>query len=130
MIIALKTDAPTATIALVRDNGEIAARYEWEAHRTLARDLLKKIQEQLALQQSDWRDVTGLIVFGGPGSFTGLRIGAAVANAIAHSEKVPIVGTKGQDWLKSGLQKILAGVNDQVVLPEYGAEARITKPRK
>ena len=75
-------------------------------------------------------DITGIVVFRGPGSFTGLRIGVTVANSLAYSRNVPIVGELGEDWAKKGISRIFAGESDDVVMPEYGGEANITAPRK
>ncbi len=88
------------------------------------------MHEQLAVQQNDWPDVSGIIVFEGPGSFTGLRIGITVANTLAYGQGVPIVGAQGEDWIAKGLAQLAAGHNDTQVLPHYGAEAHITKPKK
>lgn len=130
MIITLKTDNPVAEIGLFAPGGEKIFYYTWQADRQLAKDLLKQIHEQLQAQKADWPDVTGLVVFEGPGSFTGLRIGLTVANSIAYGTPAPIVGAQGDDWLKTGLAKLADGQNDRQVLPHYGAEAHITLPKK
>jgi len=74
--------------------------------------------------------VTGLVVYQGPGSFTGLRIGITVFNTLAYTNKWPIVGTTGDNWRQAGIQRLEQGENDEIVLPEYGGEANITTPRK
>ncbi|HET9412095.1 MAG TPA: hypothetical protein VFO38_04565 [Candidatus Saccharimonadales bacterium] len=130
MIITLKTDNPVAEIGLYSPSGEQMSHVTWQADRQLANDLLAKIHEQLLVQKADWPDVTGVVVFEGPGSFTGLRIGLTVANSIAYAQSVPIVGAQGEDWVKSGLALLISGKNDTQVLPHYGAEAHITLPKK
>ena len=45
-------------------------------------------------------------------------------------QRIPIVGVTGDAWREECLARLQNGRNDEIVLPEYGAEARITKPRK
>jgi tRNA threonylcarbamoyladenosine biosynthesis protein TsaB len=80
--------------------------------------------------QETFREVTGIIIFRGPGSFTGLRIGISTANALAYANNIPIVGATGENWRESGLKKLRKKQNDAIVLPEYGAEPHATIPKK
>lgn len=128
MIVLLNTASSTCYVTLV--NGEQRTSYQWEAHRTLARELLGKLDGWLQEQGSDIQSLSGLGVMKGPGSFTGLRIGLAVANTLADGLHIPIVGMTGDDWQERALARLQNGENDQIVLPEYGSEAHITKPRK
>jgi tRNA threonylcarbamoyladenosine biosynthesis protein TsaB len=129
MILTLKTDNPDAEIGLY-DGTSKRSYFTWRADRQLAKDLLKVIHEQLQNQKIDWPDVSGIVVFQGPGSFTGLRIGITVANAVAYGNGVPVVTTQGDDWLQTGLERLQKGENDQLALPHYGAEANITLQKK
>ena len=128
MILLLDTSTPECRLSLV--DGDWRYDATWEANRELAKGLLLYIQTQLESQQKTWTDLTGLGVFKGPGSFTGLRIGITVLNTIADSENIPIVGETGDDWQKVAVQRLLNGESDSIVLPEYGGEANITLPRK
>lgn len=129
MIVTIKTDNPTAEIGLFKD-GKRLNYYTWEANRNLAKELLQTIQDLLQAEKADWKDVSGVVVFKGPGSFTGLRIGITTANALAYGRNVPVVGELGEDWLQAGIERVSAGKNDRIVLPHYGAEAHITPPKK
>lgn len=130
MILAIKTDNPTAELMVIDDDGSVIVREEWLAERRLAHELLGKLENTLEQAHSDWAQLSGLVVFKGPGSFTGLRIGITVMNTIAYAQNISIVGQEGEAWLSDGLSRLKNGENDQVVLPEYGAPARITTPRK
>ena len=124
MIILL--DTSTATCRLTTVDGESSNNFEWEAGRTLARGLLSFIQEKVG----DVKNISGIGIMRGPGSFTGLRIGMAVANTLADGLGVPIVGETGDSWRESALGRLSSGEDDQVILPFYGGDANITKPKK
>ena len=124
MIILL--DTSTATCRLTTVDGESSNNFDWEADRALARGLLAFIQEKVG----DVKNISGIGIMRGPGSFTGLRIGMAVANTLADGLGIPIVGETGDSWRESALGRLSSGEDDQVILPFYGGDAHITKPKK
>lgn len=129
MILAIRTDAPQATIVLCDGSTELA-RVSWLAHRQLAETLHRQIEALLKKVDAQCSDITALIVYRGPGSFTGLRIGVSVANALAAALHVPVVGVTGGHWLDDGRERVRRGDTARLVLPEYGAPVHITTPRK
>ncbi|HSX43847.1 MAG TPA: tRNA (adenosine(37)-N6)-threonylcarbamoyltransferase complex dimerization subunit type 1 TsaB [Candidatus Saccharimonadales bacterium] len=129
LILTIRTDKPEAEIGLY-DN-EMQLTYEtWQAHRELSQTIHKKIEALLKSVKKDWHDLEGIVCFKGPGSFTGLRIGLTVGNTLSYSLTVPIVSSHGENWIQSGLERIKGGQNETVAMPEYGADANITQPRK
>jgi tRNA threonylcarbamoyladenosine biosynthesis protein TsaB len=90
--------------------------YEWESGRDLARDLLKFIHDKLVENNADWQDISEITFFAGPGSFTGLRIGATVVNTLAQDLNIPLYNHRGEKM--------------DIILPEYGRPANITPPKK
>jgi tRNA threonylcarbamoyladenosine biosynthesis protein TsaB len=129
IILTIRTDKPEAEIGLYDDQTQLAY-YTWEAHRQLAESLHATIHTLIQAENYEWADLQGIVTFRGPGSFTGLRIGISVANALADSLKVPIVATEDPEWLEQGIKKILNGQSDETALPEYGAPVRITQQKK
>lgn len=130
MILALKTDAPVAEISFYDDAGNKIHHYSWQAERKLARDLLEILTELLTTVEADFSALKGIVIYKGPGSFTGLRIGITVANTIAYAQSIPIVGTMGDYWITDGLSRLAKLESDQIVLPHYGAEANISQQKK
>lgn len=129
IILALRTEKPEAEIGLFDDTKEL--QYEtWQAHRALAETLHATIHRVLNKQGLHMRDIEAIVCYKGPGSFTGLRIGLSVANALAASLEVPIVGMTGDDWARQGIKQIAAGNGHEIVVPEYGAPVHITVPKK
>lgn len=128
MIVLLDTSTPVCRLTLYI--GAEKLTYDWDAGRSLAKGLLGYLEECLKKHGKTWADISGIGVFKGPGSFTGLRIGITVMNTLAQGLKQPIVGATGDDWIDVSISRLEKGDNDQIVLPEYGAEAHITTPRK
>ena len=91
-------------------------RYEWEGGREMAEGIFRFIHEKLAENGADWRDISEIWLMSGPGSFTGLRIGATVVNALADQLGVPLYNHRSE--------KV------EMIVPDYGRAARITAPRK
>lgn len=110
MKLYLDTSAPEVILRL--DNQE----YRWQAGRKLARNLLQFIHDKLTDNHADWQNLSELHFFAGPGSFTGLRIGATIINTLADQLKIPLYNQRGERLL--------------LIVPEYGAPAHITPPRK
>ncbi len=105
-------DTSTAVCRLKIDD----KAYEWEAGHEMAEGIFRFIHEKLKESGGEWQDISEIVYFSGPGSFTGLRIGAAIVNALSHELKVPLFDHKGQ--------------KHDIILPEYGREANVSQPRK
>jgi tRNA threonylcarbamoyladenosine biosynthesis protein TsaB len=129
LILTLRTDKPEAEIGLFENEQQLA--YEtWQAHRQLAETLHLKIAKKLQFVDKDWQDIEGIVVFEGPGSFTGLRIGISLANALVLGQNIPIIAGNGAYWQSNGIKRLLKGENDNLALPEYGAAVNVTLPKK
>lgn len=128
MIILLDTSTPLCKLIFI--DGDWRQNSEWQADRTLAKDLLGYLDKILRECNKKWSDITAIGVFEGPGSFTGLRIGITVINTIADAEGIPIVGGRGDNWQDDAIAKLQDGKNEKIVLPFYGSEAHITTPKK
>lgn len=129
LILTIRTDSPDAEVGIF--DGQKQLDYEvWHADRNLSVTILGKIEKLLKKNKFKFDDLTGIVGFKGPGSFTGLRIGLTVANTLAYGLRIPVVSSDAQAWIQDGITRLEEGENDKVALPEYGREARITKPRK
>lgn len=128
MILLLDTSTPTCRLTLIGDDRRLDD--EWEAGHDLAKGLLRYLTDHLAAQGKHWVDISAIGVRKGPGSFTGLRIGLTVLNTIADTYSIPIVGVSDEPWQEIVIRRLRAGENDMIVLPVYGSEPNITKPRK
>ena len=128
MILVIRTDKAESEIGLYDDVDKIEY-FVWSAGRELSSSIHSQIINLLSRNKLKLSDLTGIVVYRGPGSFTGLRIGITVANTLAQALTIPIVGTLGDNWTEEGIEKLVNGLNENVVLPEYGAEPNITPPK-
>jgi tRNA threonylcarbamoyladenosine biosynthesis protein TsaB len=96
MILAIDTATQYASLALYRPDG-IFAEETWFSGRKHTVELTPRIQRMLALAELAVVDLTALAVALGPGSFTGLRIGLAVAKGLALPHKLPVIGVPTLD---------------------------------
>jgi tRNA threonylcarbamoyladenosine biosynthesis protein TsaB len=129
VILTIRTDKPEAEVGLF--DGDKQTAYEtWLAHRELSVTIHKKMDEMLKAQSKTLQDIKGIVCFKGPGSFTGLRIGLTVGNALAYGLGVPVVGAIGESWVQDGMAALQRDNNNKIALPEYGAEVHITLQKK
>jgi len=122
MILGLRTDSDLAEIWVD------GIRHDWQSERQMAQKLLGKIVE--FLPNNDIHKIDGIVFFNDSGSFTGLRIGATIANTLANALKVPVVSSCGENWYSDGVKKLEQGENTGQILPNYGREAHITTQKK
>lgn len=130
MILAISTKDEVCHMVLLDAEGGKIASIDWLAKRELAKGLLSHIEDFLEHNRCSFEQLSGLIIFKGPGSFTGLRIGVTVMNTLAYSLHIPIVGAKDEAWIEEGVRRLSRQENDQIVVPFYGRDPRITQARK
>ena len=129
MILALRTDQLESAISLYKES-HLLDQFSWQAGRELSNTLLLNIDKILIKNELRLNDLKAIIVFQGPGSFTGLRIGITVANTLAYSLDIPVVAGEGDNWASSAISKIRSEEYTLGVSPVYGAPANITKQKK
>lgn len=89
MWLALETATDRASVAVGR-SAEDAAEESLTGARRHAAALLPMVQAALTRRGAGLDDLTGLVVSDGPGSFTGLRVGATAAKALARARGLPL----------------------------------------
>lgn len=129
LMLTIRTEKPEAELGMYSEGRRIAY-YSWHAHRELAETIHSKLQELVASTGNSTQDITAIACYKGPGSFTGLRIGISVANALAYGLSVPIVATTGEDWIGQCISKLEHGESDFPIQPFYGAPVHITAQKK
>lgn len=90
LILGIDSSGKTASVALLSD-GIILAEYTTNLGLTHSQTLLPMVAEIFARTGLETEALDGIAVSAGPGSFTGLRIGAATAKGIAMAHRIPMV---------------------------------------
>jgi tRNA threonylcarbamoyladenosine biosynthesis protein TsaB len=100
--LAIDTATRTAVVALGAPDGQVIAEERWASGHRHGSELLTRIEALLAANATTLRDIGGVAVGVGPGSFTGLRVGLAAAKVIAYSLDVPIVAISSLEAIAFG----------------------------
>ena len=129
-ILALDTAANACSVALLADE-DIIERIETQPRRHAAA-LLPMAEDCLAEAGLALKDLDALAFGRGPGSFTGLRIAASVAQGIAYGAALPVAPVSNlaaaavAAWRKHGWQQVLAAFDarmDELYAATYVVDA-------
>lgn len=99
-ILAFDTATSNCSVAVTRGNlpeGKVVGSLGFDSGVTHSRRLLGAIDWLLQTTEMDIGDLSALAVGTGPGSFTGLRIGMAIAKGFAHGKGLPMIGISSLD---------------------------------
>lgn len=97
-VLAIDSSGLTATVAIVEDEQTIA-EYTVNYKKTHSQTLLPMIDEMVRMVDADLNTVDAIAVSGGPGSFTGLRIGSATAKGLGLALDKPLIHVPTVDAL-------------------------------
>ncbi len=97
-VLAIDSSGLTATVALV-DESQTIAEYTVNYQKTHSQTLLPMIDEIVKMTETDLQMIDAIAVAGGPGSFTGLRIGSATAKGLGLALGKPLVSVPTVDAL-------------------------------
>lgn len=89
-ILGMDSSGLVATVAIVED-GVLLAEYTTDYKKTHSQTLLPMLEELRKMIDLDMNTVDAIAVAAGPGSFTGLRIGAATAKGLGLALNKPLV---------------------------------------
>ncbi|TRW50101.1 tRNA (adenosine(37)-N6)-threonylcarbamoyltransferase complex dimerization subunit type 1 TsaB [Aliidiomarina halalkaliphila] len=114
-LLAIDSATEYCSVALQSDD-RVCIRGQ-EAPRQHANLLLPYVQEVLADAGVSLADVGAIAVGSGPGSFTGVRIAAGIAQGLAFSQQIPLIGVSSllamaqQAYRKYGVTHVAAAID-------------------
>lgn len=89
-VLALDSSGLVAAVAVVDEN-QTLAEYTVNFKKTHSQTLLPMLDEVARMTELDMDSIDAIAVAGGPGSFTGLRIGSATAKGLGLALKKPLI---------------------------------------
>lgn len=114
-ILAVDSSGLVATVALVECEEEMqktVAEYTVNFKKTHSQTLLPMLDEIVKMTDFDLNTIDAIAVSGGPGSFTGLRIGSATAKGLGLALGKPLIHIPTVDGLAYNLC-----YSEQIVCP-------------
>ena len=99
-ILGIETATMTGSVAIITEQ-QLVVEQTINAKTTHAERLITTIDAALRAASLTIREMDGIAVSVGPGSFTGLRIGVTTAKSLAYSVRKPIVAVSSLDALAS-----------------------------
>jgi len=105
-VLGLDSSGLVASVAVVEDDGvdsNLLAEYTVNYKKTHSQTLLPMLDEIAGMIELDLNTLDAIAVAGGPGSFTGLRIGSATAKGLGLALNKPLVHIPTVDALAYNL---------------------------
>lgn len=103
-VLAIETSGLVASVAVAEDN-KIICEYTTNFKKTHSVTLMPMLEEISKAIDLDIKTIDIIAVSGGPGSFTGLRIGSATAKGLAHVLNIPIVSVPTLEALANNIDR-------------------------
>lgn len=97
-ILAIDSSGSVASVAVMTEDTMIA-EYTVNHKKTHSQTLLPMIESVMKMVEEDINELDAIAVAKGPGSFTGLRIGAATVKGLALAADLPVIPVPTVDAL-------------------------------
>src|SRR5687768_15455361 len=105
LILSIETSTPVCSVALHADE-KLVANFELHQDYMHAAKLGTLVNEVLKCSTTSLNKVSAVAVSSGPGSYTGLRIGASLAKGLCYALEVPLIGVSSLHILASKVAAI------------------------
>ena len=120
-VLTIDTSSVNCAVALQR--GSLFIERVSDAQRQSAQRILPMISELLAEAEIQIQDLDLIAVVAGPGSFTGVRIGVAVAQGLSLTGMIPVVPLSSLALLAMASMRDFAG--EKVLVSECAREGEL-----
>lgn len=138
LLLLIETSSPVCSVALSR-HGKVAAIREVSANANHAALLPVMIDELLKEIKAEVKDIEAVGISAGPGSYTGLRIGAATAKGLCYALEKPLIAVDSLQALAMGMSQYYGDAptiycptidarRDEIYYGLFGKNGSIIKP--
>ncbi len=113
LILSLETSSPVCSVALHRlADGSLVGQTELRLEKSHSSHLSVLVSQLLENSQHTLQDVAAVAVSDGPGSYTGLRIGAAAAKGLCYALDIPLIAVSTLQALAQQVAAVTASAED------------------
>ena len=109
VILHIETTTLNCAVALFRNSEVIASKSIREQDYSHAENIMPFIDSIVLESGLIKKDINAVSVSGGPGSYTGLRIGVATAKGICHALAIPLISIDTLTVLKKQAEELCPG---------------------
>ncbi|UII21972.1 tRNA (adenosine(37)-N6)-threonylcarbamoyltransferase complex dimerization subunit type 1 TsaB [Fulvivirga ligni] len=104
LILSIETATPICSVAVYNNNELLGSQtlYMEKSHSGMLTPVIDTLIKQCGFNMSD---LDAVAVSGGPGSYTGLRIGVSTAKGICFSLDIPLISVNTLQAMAVGMQK-------------------------
>ena len=92
MILAINTSTIQYSVGILQEDGTILCEYTMDPKPGYFGALMPSLDKLMKSANIGLNHIKSIVITIGPGSFTGLRIGLAVAKGFSHSRDIPLIG--------------------------------------
>ena len=122
MLLSLETSSPLCSVALHRlADGHLLGHSELRVDKSHSTHLTVLIEQLLANTGHAMPDLTAVAVSDGPGSYTGLRIGAAAAKGLCFALDIPLLAISSLQALAAQVTAVTAAPAGFLFVPMLDA---------
>ena len=102
LILSIETATKICSVAL-HTKAQLIVTQTLYVERSHAESLLHTIEHLLAASSYTKKDLTAIAISSGPGSYTGLRIGAVTAKGLCYALGLPLIAINTLEAMAHGM---------------------------
>ena len=113
-LLTLETATEVCSVALY-DRETLLGFHEYKGAKMHSRLLVDSIDTLLTKLEIDRKLLSAVAISGGPGSYTGLRVGVSAAKGVCMALDIPLIAISSLQALAAGYQALAQQLNAQII---------------